>query len=103
LPCTDKLIGSAEPVADLKEDDDLALAPVPVPATDAPVNEKGDEPLSHHKEEELAAEYGDALSDAGLGWIAKLTALAVILGLCAAFLKSRAPSKNGYVYDKSLA
>ncbi|THZ99044.1 peptidyl-prolyl cis-trans isomerase B [Aureobasidium pullulans] len=91
VPEEEKLIGSAEPVADLKEeDDDSANAPVPVPAADAPVNEKGDEPLSHHKEEELAAGYGDAVSDSGISWVAKIGALAVILGLCALFLKSRA-------------
>ncbi|THW45085.1 peptidyl-prolyl cis-trans isomerase B [Aureobasidium pullulans] len=104
VPEEEKLIGSAEPVADLKEeDDDSANAPVPVPAADAPVNEKGDEPLSHHKEEELAAGYGDAISDSGISWVAKIGALAVILGLCALFLKSRSSSKNAYVYDKSLA
>ena len=100
----DKLIGSAEPVADLKEDDDEALAaPVPVPAANAPVNEKGDEPLSHHKEEELAAGYGDVVNDAGISWFAKIGALAVILGLCALFLKSRSSNKTPYAYDKSLA
>lgn len=100
----DKLIGSAEPVADLKEEEDEPVAaPVPVPAANAPVNEKGDEPLSHHKEEELAAGYGDAVNDAGISWLAKIGALAVILGLCALFLKSRSSSKTPYAYDKSLA
>jgi len=104
LQSLDKLIGSAEPVKDLKEEDDEPVAaPVPVPAANAPVNEKGDEPLSHHKEEELAASYGDAVNDAGISWLAKIGALAVILGLCALFLKSRSSSKTPYVYDKSLA
>ncbi|KAG9518053.1 peptidyl-prolyl cis-trans isomerase B, partial [Aureobasidium melanogenum] len=104
VPEEDKLVGSAEPVADLKEEEDEPIAaPVPVPAANAPVNEKGDEPLSHHKEEELAAGYGDAVNDAGISWLAKIGALAVILGLCALFLKSRSSSKTPYVYDKSLA
>jgi hypothetical protein len=104
LPSLDKLIGSAEPVADLKEQDDEPLAaPVPVPAANAPVNEKGDEPLSHHKEEELAAGYGDAVNDAGISWFAKIGAVAVILGLCALFLKTRSSNKTPYAYDKSLA
>lgn len=89
-------------MADLKEDENDSTIP-PVPAADAPVNEKGDEPLSHHKEEELAGGYGDDVIDAGLGWAAKLGALAVIVGLCALFLKSRSSSTNAYVYDKSLA
>ena len=85
-----------------KEDDD-DLTKAPVPAAEAPVNEKGDEPLSHHKEEELAAGYGDVVNDAGISWVAKIGALAVILSLCALFLKSRSSNKTPYAYDKSLA
>jgi hypothetical protein len=51
----------------------------------------------------LAAGYGDAVSDAGISWFAKIGAVAVILGLCALFLKTRSSNKTPYAYDKSLA
>jgi len=98
-PCVESLIGAAEPVEDLHEDE--ASSPKVIPASDAPVNEKGDEPLSNHNEEIEAAEHTDEPTSDGLSWAVKIGALAVIVALCALFIKSRsAASKEAHQYEK---
>ncbi|GAB7349669.1 hypothetical protein MBLNU459_g0342t1 [Dothideomycetes sp. NU459] len=83
------LEGSAEPVSDLHEEGVPASEPV-VP--NVPVNEKGDEPLSNHKEE--TASFGTKVSEEGLSLFAKFGALAVVVAICVGFLRSRGPKKS---------
>lgn len=94
------LIGGAEPVTDLNEDPEVAI---PAAATDAPVNEKGDEPLQHHQEE-IEESHPDS-SEEGLTLFQKLGAVAVIIVVCVVFVQStsgaRSPAAQGY--EKSLA
>ena len=82
-------------------EDDGAAAHKLLPGTDAPVNEKGDEPLSNHNEEIEAAAHGDKAVVDGLSLPAKIGALAVIIAICAVFIKTR--SKDSHAYEKVAA
>lgn len=98
------LIGIAEPVSDLKEDGDV---PAAITSSDAPVNEKGDEPLQHH-EEEMHEANEVSREEGGLSWIQKLGALAVIVAVCVVFVRStsgarRDSSASKGNFEKSLA
>jgi len=94
------------PVGELNEDSDLPVVALPVDAPvrdkDAPVNEKGDEPLQHHEEEMHEAEYSQL---GGLTLLHKLGALAVIIAVCAVFVRSTsgARSESSAGYERSLA
>lgn len=73
----------------MHEDEEAVSLPV-VP--DVPVNEKGDEPLSNHKEE--IEVFGTSVSEEGLSLFAKFGALAVVVAVCLGFLRSRGPKKS---------
>lgn len=95
------LLGTAEPVGELDEWVEVSAAQ----DADVPVNEKGDEPLSHHQEEILEQTYHEASQDEGLSTFQKIGALAVIVAVCIIFIRTtagaRSPSKSAY--EKSLA
>jgi len=94
------------PVSELNEDPDPPAVVLPVDAPvgdkDAPVNEKGDEPLQHHEEEMQEAEFSQL---DGLTLFHKLGALAIIVAVCAVFVRitSRARSESSAGYERSLA
>lgn len=73
-----------------EEGEDLAVSVPVVP--DVPVNEKGDEPLSNHKEE--TAGLDTPVSEDGLSLVAKFGALGVVVAICLGFLRSRGPKKS---------
>ena len=103
----DSLEGSAQPAI---EGDNLDVLPVKTPPkVSVPVMEKGDEPLSQHKEEVVqdTLEKVTSSHEGGLSLVQKLGAVGVIVALCALFLRGRSPKRSvagrSGAYEKSMA
>lgn len=71
--------------------------PVNPVAVDVPVNEKGDEPLQNHQEE--IEESHDVSDEEGLTILQKIGALAVIVIVCAVFVRSTAGARGSSTSD----
>ena len=106
--CSAGIDGSAAPAIEGDNLDVVQPKTPPAQQVSVPSMEKGDEPLSQHKEEaaDELSKQGGALDD-GLSLLQKLGMVSVIVALCAWFLgtrsrKSTTAGRHG-AYEKSMA